>query len=123
MLAEHPERVIAAVRAIATAPPGCVLFHCASGKDRTGLLALVLLALAGATPDEIIADYLPSRDRLKPRYDEMSVHYQLTAVQKCLADHGTTIEASQPPDEQWTRTRHPRIGCAVLRDGPRIKLG
>ena len=58
MLAEHPEPVIAAVRAIATAAPGCVVFHCAGGKDRTGLLALVLLTLAGAAPEEIIADYL-----------------------------------------------------------------
>jgi hypothetical protein len=94
MLTEHPERVIAAVRAITSAAPGCVVFHCASGKDRTGLLALVLLTLAGATPDEIIADYLPSYDRLKPRYDEMGVRDQLTAVPECLADHGTTIEAS-----------------------------
>jgi protein-tyrosine phosphatase len=38
--------------------PGCVVFHCAGGKDRTGLLALVLLTLAGAAPEEIIADYL-----------------------------------------------------------------
>jgi len=37
--------------------PGCVVFHCAGGKDRTGLLALVLLTLAGAAPEEIIADY------------------------------------------------------------------
>lgn len=58
MLAEHPERVIAAVRAIATAVLGCVVFHCAGGKDRTGLVALVLLTLAAATPEEIIADYL-----------------------------------------------------------------
>ncbi|HSZ38736.1 MAG TPA: tyrosine-protein phosphatase [Trebonia sp.] len=94
MLAEHPERVMAAVRAIAGAAPGCVVFHCASGKDRTGLLALVLLTLAGGTPDEIIADYLPSYDRLKPRYDEMGVRDQLIAVQECLADHGTTIEES-----------------------------
>ena len=31
MLAEHPERVVAAVRAIASAAPGCVVFHCVSG--------------------------------------------------------------------------------------------
>lgn len=47
MLAEHPQPVIAAVRTIASAAPGCVAFHCAGGKDRTGLVALVLLTLAG----------------------------------------------------------------------------
>jgi len=94
MLAEYPQRVVAAVRAIANAEPGCVVFHCAGGKDRTGLLALVLLALAQATPEQIIADYLVTYDRMKPRYDEMGVPDQLTAVQELLAARNTTIEAS-----------------------------
>jgi protein-tyrosine phosphatase len=94
MLAEYPERVVAAVRAIANAAPGCVVFHCAGGKDRTGLLALVLLTLAGAATDEIIADYLLTYDRMKQRYDEMGVPDQLTTVIELLASRDTTIEAS-----------------------------
>jgi protein-tyrosine phosphatase len=94
MLAEHPERVVAAVRAIASAAPGCVVFHCAGGKDRTGLLALVLLTLAGATPEEIIADYLLTYDRMKQRYDELGFRDQLTAVNELLASRDTTTEAS-----------------------------
>ena len=94
MLAEHPQRLVAAVRAIANAAPGCVVFHCAAGKDRTGLLALVLLALAGAAPEEIIADYLLSYDRMKQRYDEIGARDQLTAVNELLASRDTTIEAS-----------------------------
>ena len=57
-----------------------MVFHCGGGKDRTGLLALVLLTLAGAPPEEIIADYLLTYDRLKQRYDEIGVRDQLTAV-------------------------------------------
>jgi protein-tyrosine phosphatase len=94
MLAEQPQPVITAMRAIASAAPGCVVFHCAGGKDRTGLLALVLLTLAGATPDEIIADYLLSYDRMKQRYDDMGAPDQLTAVTELLTSRGTTIEAS-----------------------------
>jgi protein-tyrosine phosphatase len=94
MLAEHPQRLVAAVRAIANAAPGCVVFHCAAGKDRTGLLALVLLTLAGAALEEIIADYLLSYDRMKQRYAEIGVRDQLTAVNELLASRGTTIEAS-----------------------------
>jgi hypothetical protein len=94
MLLEHPEQVITAVRAIATAAPGCVVFHCAGGKDRTGLLALVLLTLAGAAPEEIIADYLLTYDRMKQRYDELGARDQLAAVREVLANHNTTIEAS-----------------------------
>jgi protein-tyrosine phosphatase len=94
MLAEHPQPVVTAVRAIASAAPGCVVFHCAGGKDRTGLLALVLLTLAGAAPEEIIADYLLSYGRMKQRYDELGVPDQLTAVNELLASRSTTIEAS-----------------------------
>lgn len=94
MLAEHPQPVVTAVRAIANAAPGCVVFHCAGGKDRTGLLALVLLTLAAAAPDEIIADYLLTYDRMKQRYDELGARDQLTAVREICARHDTTIEAS-----------------------------
>ncbi len=93
LLAEQPQPVIRAMRAIARATPGCVVIHCAGGKDRTGLLALVLLTLAGATPEQIIADYLLSYDRLKERFDAIGVRDQLTAVTELLASHGTTIEA------------------------------
>lgn len=94
MLAEYPQRVVAAVRAIANAAPGCVIFHCAGGKDRTGLLALVLLTLAGAAADEIIADYLLTYDRMKHRYAELGIPDQLTAVTELLASQNTTIDAS-----------------------------
>jgi protein-tyrosine phosphatase len=94
MLAEHPEPVVVALRAIANAAPGCVAFHCASGKDRTGLIALVVLTLAGATPDEIIADYLLTFERMKQRYAERGVPDQLAMVTKILARHDTTIEAA-----------------------------
>ncbi|MFB9929994.1 tyrosine-protein phosphatase [Amycolatopsis halotolerans] len=94
ILAEHPELVVTAVRAIANAAPGCVVFHCSGGKDRTGLLALVLLTLAGAAPEEIIADYLLTYDRMKQRYDALGIPDQLTGVTKLLAARNTTIEAS-----------------------------
>ncbi|WP_194924961.1 tyrosine-protein phosphatase [Catenulispora pinisilvae] len=94
LLAEYPDRVIAAVQAIATAAPGCVVFHCAGGKDRSGLIALVLLAAAGAHPDEIIADYLLTFDRFRERYAELGIRNQLITVSEHLEKHGTTIEAS-----------------------------
>jgi protein-tyrosine phosphatase len=94
MLAEHPEPVVTAVRAIANAAPGCVVFHCAGGKDRTGLLALVLLTLARATPEQIISDYLLTYDRMKQRYAELGAGDQLAAVRRILASRDTTIDAS-----------------------------
>lgn len=50
------ERITAVMRAIARAEPA-VLVHCAGGRDRTGLICAMLLDLAGATADAIVADY------------------------------------------------------------------
>jgi protein tyrosine/serine phosphatase len=51
---------------------GPVLIHCAAGKDRTGLLAALTHRLAGAHPDDVVADYLLTNearalDRWMPR--------------------------------------------------------
>lgn len=39
---------------------GPFLLHCTEGKDRTGFICLLLEALAGASPEEITADYMMS---------------------------------------------------------------
>lgn len=36
------------------------LFHCAAGKDRTGVVAAVVLSLLGVDEDAIVTDYLRS---------------------------------------------------------------
>lgn len=35
----------------------CLLFHCSAGMDRTGVVAMLILGLAGVPRDEIVADY------------------------------------------------------------------
>lgn len=42
---------------IAGADEGAVMFHCTAGKDRTGLVAALLLGLAEVSADDIVADY------------------------------------------------------------------
>jgi protein-tyrosine phosphatase len=39
--------------------------HCGVGKDRTGIVAGLLLAVAGVARDAILADYTLSGDRLR----------------------------------------------------------
>jgi protein-tyrosine phosphatase len=68
-LERFARNVAAAVRAIADAPEGAVVIHCAGGKDRTGLLTAFLLHLAGVGIDEIATDYALSEERLRPRHD------------------------------------------------------
>jgi protein-tyrosine phosphatase len=47
----------AAIAAIADEEGGVVLFHCAGGKDRTGLIAALLLRVAGVSIEAAAADY------------------------------------------------------------------
>lgn len=54
---EHRSEIAEALAAIADAPAGVTLFHCFAGKDRTGLVAALLLRLAGASIEEVAADY------------------------------------------------------------------
>lgn len=58
-------QVAAIVRAIAAAPDGPVIVHCASGKDRTGLLVGLLLDLVGVPHDLICDDYSRSEELLE----------------------------------------------------------
>jgi protein-tyrosine phosphatase len=53
---------------IAAASPAPLLFHCVAGKDRTGLIAALLLALAGVTPEAISRDYALSTQNLREAY-------------------------------------------------------
>ena len=47
---------------------GCVQFHCSSGKDRTGIFAAILLAVAGVEKWDIVADYCVSECLLDRMY-------------------------------------------------------
>ena len=57
MLVEAGPRYADALRLLAA--PGAVpaVFHCAAGKDRTGLLAMLVLGSIGVGHDDIVADY------------------------------------------------------------------
>lgn len=59
-----------AVTAVANAPEGAVIVHCQGGKDRTGLIAAMLLRLAGVGIDAIAEDYALSEIHLAPRMDQ-----------------------------------------------------
>jgi protein-tyrosine phosphatase len=64
------ENFARAVVEIARSPEGGVVLHCAGGKDRTGLVAALLLRIAGVGIAEIAADYALSEERLRPRHEQ-----------------------------------------------------
>ena len=93
-LAELPARAGSALRAILGAPAGGVLFHCGAGRDRTGLVALLLLLAVDAEPEDIVDDYLATV-RLGPERAANSGERDMEpALEALLAERGTTSEAA-----------------------------
>lgn len=74
MIARLSSRNIAdALRSIAAADEGVVAVHCHEGRERTGIIAAIALALAGVGDDAIARDWIESQpDSLK--------HSDITAV-------------------------------------------
>jgi protein-tyrosine phosphatase len=56
---------------IADAGDGIVMFHCTAGKDRTGMIAALLLGAAGVDRDTIAADYALTRPAIEPIIAEL----------------------------------------------------
>jgi protein-tyrosine phosphatase len=91
-LARWPDRAVAAVAAVADAPGG-VLFHCQRGRDRTGLVSLLLLAAAGVPDEVIVADVAASDARLAVAAVDRTPD-EVAAEDALYAARGTTAEAA-----------------------------
>jgi protein-tyrosine phosphatase len=126
-LRRYPENFAAAVTAVARAPEGAALVHCAGGVDRTGLVSALLLRLAGVAPEHIADDYAASEANWAPRtavwIDEaddegerefrrflsrMPPEAMLRVLETLDAEHGGVagyLRASGIADEDLERTR------------------
>lgn len=59
-----------AIAAVSDAPPGGVVIHCHAGKERTGIVAALLLSLAGVSDAAVAEDWISSDAYLQPLYEE-----------------------------------------------------
>jgi len=67
---QHRDWIRDCVNACAEAE-GCVLFHCTTGKDRTGILTCCLLGAVGVSREDIAADYCLSQVYLQEMFAAM----------------------------------------------------
>ena len=61
-LADRGDAVDGALRALAEPGDGASVVHCAAGKDRTGVVVALALAVAGVAHEEIVRDYAMTAD-------------------------------------------------------------
>lgn len=66
VLVNRQDAIRRVLNSIADAVPGAVLFHCSAGKDRTGIIAAFLLAIAGVDSQTIAEDYALTQAALVP---------------------------------------------------------
>ncbi|MFA5307964.1 MAG: tyrosine-protein phosphatase [Dehalococcoidales bacterium] len=88
-LKEYAQRLLTALEIIAAAGNYPLVFHCNAGKDRSGMLAAVLLGALGVADEDIIRDYTLTAPFMKAfiaRWDAdpatADVHRNIPAYQK-----------------------------------------
>lgn len=64
LLAEYAKEAIARVVTVIAESESPAVYHCAAGKDRTGVISAVLLGALGVRDELIIADYAATQDNL-----------------------------------------------------------
>jgi protein-tyrosine phosphatase len=70
MMLEHRSAAFSGIFSTLANTEGTVVFHCFAGKDRTGMVAAMSLALAGVDVDSIAADYAETDSQMAKRYEE-----------------------------------------------------
>jgi protein-tyrosine phosphatase len=75
MLSEGGESVSAAFRLLAQPDRQPAVFHCSVGKDRTGVLAAVVLGCLGVPDELIVEDYALSYGAMVRILDDLKVRY------------------------------------------------
>ncbi|RRO12596.1 tyrosine-protein phosphatase [Saccharopolyspora rhizosphaerae] len=89
-LDRFPEVVGEVVSTLVHAEPGGVLVHCGGGRDRTGLVVLVVLAALGVRAQDIAEDYALSHERRAELCAAQGRGDDTPKVRAFLAEQGTT---------------------------------
>jgi protein tyrosine/serine phosphatase len=93
-LQHRGEAVVGALRALAGAGPGASVVHCAAGKDRTGVVVALALAVAGVPDEEIVADYAMTAEVIEALVAKLAASptYAEDMVRRDVASHTPRAE-------------------------------
>ncbi|WP_099205675.1 tyrosine-protein phosphatase [Scatolibacter rhodanostii] len=78
ILSEQSEVLARLIHIFASYKNETVLFNCAAGKDRTGVVAMLLLLLAGVGEETIIADYSMTEVYMTDIFDQQRKNLEQT---------------------------------------------
>lgn len=70
-LAELAKEAVSKVLDVLAETDDAAVYHCAAGKDRTGVISAILLSVLGVPDEIIVADYAASRENLDSIIDRL----------------------------------------------------
>ena len=106
-LVDGTDNVLAALRSLAAGGPGAAVVHCAAGKDRTGVVVALALAVAGVEPEAIIADYAQTAEVIDALVAKLAASptYTEDMTNRDVASHTPRAESMRRVlellDERW----------------------
>lgn len=106
ILAHGRARLATILRAVVEAPPGGVLVYCHAGKDRTGLVTALVLAVAGVPAAAVAEDYALSDGYLQPWYDEQLRTAANDAMRRRLAQYLRSASNAARPETMQATLAH-----------------
>ena len=109
ILAGSGDNIVSAARIFAGEPNLPAVFHCAAGKDRTGVLTAVILDAIGVTTEAIMADYALTTERLKrirARLSRLETYRTMMAAARLVKGAGTADAALMGAFLDTLRARH-----------------
>ena len=77
---DHAGPAFARATRVLSEAPGATLFHCTAGKDRTGLLAALVLEAVGVARAAVIEDYALTHDRIDPLRERLLVDAEARGI-------------------------------------------
>ncbi len=87
-----------------------LVFHCAAGKDRTGVLAALVLDIVGVEPEVIVADYVVTAGRMELIVARYRADPDLAPRMAKVPPHRFTVEAATM--QRFLAVLHEQFGGA-----------
>ncbi len=99
MLEEGGDKIRTILEELAEPDCGAVVFHCSGGKDRTGVVAAVILRALGVSDDDIVADYAQSENYLRGAIDRYRAELEELGIDREAIEY---LTSSSPARMRYT---------------------
>ncbi len=119
-MADHGRQAIGTAVSLLAQPDRLpAVFHCTAGKDRTGILAAIVLSAVGVTDAEVVRDYMLTAESRTARDAYLRVHEpEYYAFVESLPSGMREMDAQAIPTLlSWIRAEHGSVAEFLLSSG------